>query len=125
MRLFLALQTVLIGLYLYAPLQSVSQMYLLITLLGFAGGFWAVFITNATEQFGSNLRVTAASAVPSIVRLSFVPMALSFQWLKSAQIMGNTVHAAAVVGAVCLILAFWSSFRLKETFHTDMDYLEH
>lgn len=125
MRLFLILQAVLVGIYLYAPLQLVWQMYLLITLLGFAGGFWAVFITNATEQFGSNLRATAASAVPSIVRLSFVPMALSFQWLKSPQVMNSTLHAAAVVGIVCLSLAFLSSFRLEETFERDMDYLEH
>lgn len=125
MRLFLILQAVLVGIYLYAPLQLVWQMYLLITLLGFAGGFWAVFITNATEQFGSNLRATAASAVPSIVRLSFVPMALTFQWLKSPQVMNSTLHAAAIVGVVCLSLAFWSSFRLEETFERDMDYLEH
>ncbi len=125
MRLFLILQAVLVGIYLYAPLQLVWQMYLLIALLGFAGGFWAVFITNATEQFGSNLRATAASAVPSIVRLSFVPMALSFQWLKSPQVMNSTLHAAAVVGIVCLSLAFLSSFRLEETFERDMDYLEH
>ncbi|MFM8372041.1 MAG: MFS transporter [Bacteroidota bacterium] len=125
MRVFLALQAVLIAIYLFSPLHTVWQMYVLITLLGFAGGFWAVFITNATEQFGSNLRATAASAVPSMVRLSFVPMALAFQWLKSPEMTGSTVYAAAVVGVVCLALAVWSSFRLEETFERDMDYLEH
>jgi hypothetical protein len=83
-----------------------------------------VFITNTAEQFGTNLRATAASAGPSIVRICFIPIAMGFQWLKSPEILGNPITAAAVVGAVCIGLALWSSFRLEETFHKELDYLE-
>lgn len=124
MRIFLSLQVVLVAVYLFVPMQAAWQMYLTIAFLGFSGGFWAVFITNATEQFGANLRATAACTVPSIVRLCFVPMALAFQWLKAPWQMNSAVNAAAVVGVVCLALAFWASYGLKDTFDADLDYVE-
>ena len=124
MRIFLILQTVFVAAYLFLPIQSAGQMYVLLLLLGFAGGFWVVFITNASEQFGTNLRATAACTVPSFVRGLFVPMALSFQFLKSPGQLGSAIWSAVAVGAVCLALAFWASFGLKETFHQDLDFLE-
>lgn len=124
MRLFLSLQVVFVAIYLFVPMQAAWQLYLTILLLGFSGGFWAVFITNATEQFGANLRATAACTVPSIVRLCYVPMALAFQWLKAPWRMDGIVNAAAVVGIVCLALAFWASYGLKDTFDADLDYVE-
>ena len=123
-RFFLLLQTLFVALYLFLPLTSATQMYLLILLLGFAGGFWAVFITNATEQFGTNLRATAACTIPSFVRGLFIPIGISFKFLKTPEQFGNPVSAAAIVGAVCLTLAFWASFGLKDTFHQDLDFIE-
>lgn len=123
-RIFLALQIVCVSVYLFAPLAAAWQMYPLILMLGFAGGFWAVFITNTTEQFGTNLRATAASTAPAIVRVFFVPIALGFQWLKSPEMLGNPLFAAAGIGAICIGAAIWASLRLEETFYKDLDYLE-
>jgi MFS transporter, putative metabolite:H+ symporter len=123
-RIFLSLQTVFVALYLFAPLSTALHMYFLILLLGFAGGFWAVFITNAAEQFGTNLRATAACTIPSFVRGLFIPIGAAFKLLKMPDQLGNPIQAAAVVGAICLGIAFWASFGLKETFHQDLDFLE-
>ena len=123
-RIFLLLQTLFVAIYLFAPLSTALQMYIVILLLGFAGGFWAVFITNASEQFGTNIRATAASTIPSFVRGLFIPIALAFKFLKSPDQLSSPIWAASIVGGVCLLLAFWSSYGLKETFHDDLDFLE-
>ena len=123
-RIFLLLQTLFVAVYLFAPLSTALQMYVVILLLGFAGGFWAVFITNASEQFGTNIRATAASTVPSFVRGLFIPIALAFKFLKSPDQFSSPIWAASIVGGICLLLAFWSSYGLKETFHNDLDFLE-
>lgn len=124
MRIFLILQTVFVAAYLFLPIQSASQMYVLLLLLGFSGGFWVVFITNASEQFGTNLRATAACTVPGFVRGLFVPMALLFQFLKSPGQLDSPIWSAVAVGAFCLGLAFWASFGLQEHFDKDLDFLE-
>ena len=123
-RIFLLLQTLFVAIYLFAPLSTALQMYIVILLLGFAGGFWAVFITNASEQFGTNIRATAASTIPSFVRGLFIPIALAFKFLKSPDQLSSPIWAASIVGGVCLLLAFWSSYGLKETFYDDLDFLE-
>ncbi|MFN0201646.1 MAG: MFS transporter [Bacteroidia bacterium] len=125
MRLFLAMQVLFVSLYLFMPNQSTFIFYALLTLLGFSGGFWAVFITNASEQFGTNLRATAASTIPSLVRGLFIPIAMFFKFLKTPEQLGSTVNAAAIVGVFCIGLAFWASFTLEDTFDKDLDNLEY
>jgi MFS transporter, putative metabolite:H+ symporter len=124
MRIFLGMQVVFVAWYLFGPVQQISTLYAVIALLGLAGGFWAVFITNAAEQFGANLRTTAACTVPSFVRILFIPMSMSFQYLKAPGHLGGSIPAAAVVGAVCLALAFVASFCLEDTFRRDMGDME-
>ncbi|MBE2187424.1 MAG: MFS transporter, partial [Rhodothermales bacterium] len=88
---------------------------------GFFGGYWAVFVTNASEQFGTNLRATVTTSVPNFVRGAVVPMTLSFEALKGP--MGY-IPAAATVGAVCFALAIWGLSVLPDRFHADLDYVE-
>lgn len=124
MRIFLSLQTVFVAAYLFLPVSNALQMYIMLLLLGFAGGFWAVFITNASEQFGTNMRATAACTIPSFVRGLFVPMAICFRFLKSPAQSGGPVTAAAIVGVVCLAIAFAASYGLEETFSKNLNYVE-
>ena len=53
--------------------QTVSTFYADCALLGFATGFWAMFVTMAAEQFGTNIRATVATTVPNMVRGSLKP----------------------------------------------------
>lgn len=124
LRAFLALQALAAAIYLFAPLSSATQLYAVLVLLGFSAGFWVVFITNASEQFGTNIRATAACTIPSFVRGLFIPIAMSFKWLKSPDVLGSPIAAATMVGGVCLTLAFLSSYMLRDTFHQELDFEE-
>ncbi len=89
--------------------------------LGFAVGYWAIFVTVAAEQFGTNLRATVATTVPNFVRGMVVPITLLFQLFR--QYLGLSGGALAV-GAICVVAAFFALASLEETFHKDLDYFE-
>ncbi|HEX2962747.1 MAG TPA: MFS transporter, partial [Ignavibacteriales bacterium] len=75
---FLAMTTVLVVVYLYSYGASPTYFYALCLLIGISIGYWAVFVTIASEQFGTNLRATVTTTVPNFVRGSTVPITLSF-----------------------------------------------
>ena len=108
--------------YLYLPHKSAGEVYWVLAVLGVASGYWAVFITTAAEQFGTNLRATVATTVPNFIRGSVVPISSLFVALKSPL---GIIGSAATVGAVCTIIALFSLWHLKETYGTDLDYIEH
>lgn len=103
---------------------TASNMYLLCMGLGFGSGISVVYITMSAEQFGTNLRATAAISIPNLVR-GFLPLILLlFQWLRSEPMLNNYLTAAAVTGAGIIALGIWSVYKTPETFHKDLDYLE-
>ncbi|HSK13151.1 MAG TPA: MFS transporter [Phnomibacter sp.] len=103
---------------------SAPMMYLLIMGLGFGSGISVVYITMSAEQFGTNLRATAAISIPNLVR-GFLPLILLvFQLLRSPQVLNNYVTAAWVTGLIVVGFGFWSVLRTEETFEKDLDYLE-
>ncbi len=117
------LATVLLVLFfLYMGEVSHSFFYFLCFLLGTATGYWALFVTNAAEQFGTNLRSTVTNTVPNFVRGSVIPITLTFDALSKQSDL-NT--AALIVGGVCLALAWISTMQIDETFAKDLDYWEH
>ena len=89
--------------------------------LGIATGYWVIFATVASEQFGTNIRSTVAITAPNFVRGSIWPVSSAFLFLSAY--LGN-VWSALLVGAVCIGLAFWAAWRSKETFSRDMDFVE-
>ena len=89
--------------------------------LGFAVGYWAIFVTVAAEQFGTNLRATVATTVPNFVRGMVVPITLLFQRLRPAL---GLEGSALAVGGLCAAAAFVALASLEETFHKDLDYFE-
>lgn len=119
--LFLAVLSLLAGLYLVGLPLSLPGFYGLCFALGIAGGYWAVFATIAAEQFGTNQRATVATTVPNFVRGAVALITTSFLALKGSL---GLRPAAAVVGGVTLVLALLSLWRLPETFGKDLDYLE-
>ena len=119
--IFMLLTVAGIGLYFLQSGQSPAFFYGVCTLLGFAGGYWAIFVTVAAEQFGTNLRATVATTVPNFVRGMVVPITTVFQLGRNYLSLESS---ALVVGAVCLIAAFLALAGLEETFHKDLDYFE-
>lgn len=124
MMIFLALDAVAIAGYLALPFPTPGLFYLSHFILGFSVGFWVIFVTISAEQFGTNLRSTVATSVPNFARGMQVPINESFKYLKSAAVTGSVITAGYIVGVVCLAIAFLAVWGLKETFHTDMDYVE-
>lgn len=101
--------------------QSTTTFYALCIPLGIAVGYWAVFVTTASEQFGTNLRATVTTTVPNFVRGATVIFTLLFNVLKDS--LGVRGSAFAVL-SLSLILAFVSIIRLRESFGHDLDFLE-
>lgn len=124
MMIFLVLDAVAIAGYLALPFPTPGLFYLSHFILGFSVGFWVIFVTIGAEQFGTNLRSTVATSVPNFARGMQVPINESFKYLKSAAVTGSVITAGYIVGVVCLAIAFLAVWGLKETFHTDMDYVE-
>lgn len=89
--------------------------------IGFFAGYWAVFVSAAAEQFGTNLRATVTTTVPNFVRGIVVPMTILFEYLKS--VVGILASAQIVCGLVTL-LALLSLWQLQETFGRDLDFVE-
>ena len=119
--LFLFLTLAAIALYFLQGSRSPAFFYGVCLVLGFASGYWAIFVTVAAEQFGTNLRATVATTVPNFVRGMVVPITLLFQLFR--RYLGLEGGALAV-GAICAIAAFIALSFLEETFHKDLDYYE-
>jgi MFS transporter, putative metabolite:H+ symporter len=119
--IFLALTFAGICWYFSAGGVSPSLFYGVCTFLGFASGYWAIFVTIAAEQFGTNLRATVATTVPNFVRGMVVPITMLFQLCRK---QFGLEPAALMVGALCLAIALFSLWRLEETFHKNLDYFE-
>jgi len=119
---YLVFSVLVIGFYLFGMEgKSPSFFYFMCILLGAGTGYWALFVTVAAEQFGTNIRSTATSTVPNFVRGAVIPITKSFQYLVPlAGLVGSTL----IVGSVCLFLAFLSTLLLKESFNKDLDYIE-
>jgi MFS family permease len=124
MWIFLTLDALAIAYYLAAPFSSVAAFHAAHFLLGLSVGFWVIFVTIGAEQFGTNLRATVATSVPNFARGMLVPIASAFLWLKSPNLTGSVISAAAIVGAACLLIAFSALVGMRETFDRDLNYME-
>ncbi len=98
-----------------------SMFYVIITLLGVGAGYWAVFITMASEQFGTNIRATVTTTVPNFVRGATVPITSSVLLLSKHY---GLIQAGIIVGIICFMLAIVALFFIKETYNKDLDYIE-
>jgi len=118
---YLMLTVVLSYLFLYTQHLSVNGFYILCFLVGAATGYWALFVTIASEQFGTNIRATVTTTVPNFVRGAVVPITLSYKYLT---LTNDSVYAATIIGIVCVGLALIGTLLIKETFGKDLDYSE-
>lgn len=103
---------------------SAFNMYLICMGLGVGSGLSVMYIAMSAEQFGTNLRATAAISIPNIVR-GFLPlMLLLFQWLRSESVLNDYTTAAWITGVVVMASGFVSVLYTRETYGRDLDYIE-
>ncbi len=119
--IFILLTSFFIAVYLFTNGLTSTYFYILCVLLGFSIGYWAVFVTTAAEQFGTNLRSTVTTTVPNFIRGSVVPITLSFELLRNNFGM---IYSAMIVGILSILIALIALNSLKETFGKDLNFLE-
>ncbi|HEY5751459.1 MAG TPA: MFS transporter [Chryseolinea sp.] len=119
--LFILLTTTAMTCYLLQGKFSSSFFYGSCVFLGFSIGYWALFVTIAAEQFGTNIRATVATTVPNFVRGTVVPLTMIFEWLRRDHTM---VTSAALVGGGTIIVALLALWKMKETFGKELDFVD-
>lgn len=102
---------------------SPGLVYGLMMLGGVAAGFLPLVVLSTAEQFGTNLRATAAASVPNVVRGAVIPMTLAFLFLGQTMGLG-LVRAALIVGGVSFFLSFLALAVMRETYGADLDFVE-
>ncbi len=103
---------------------SAFNMYLLCMGLGFGSGISVLYITMSAEQFGTNLRATAAISIPNMVRGFVIPIIFLYKFLRSDTIFKNDLTGAWVTGLVVMIVGFIAVLNTKETFGKELDFTE-
>ena len=109
------------GLIFFFQAQSTTELYAACALLGFGTGFWALFVTMAAERFGTNLRATATTTIPNMVRGALVLISALFTALQSHF---SYTHSGMLTGLVVVSLTAWAALHLPETFDRDLDFIE-
>lgn len=110
------------GIYLFGPAGSASYYRVLAVILGGVTGYWALFVTNASEQFGTNIRSTVSATVPNFVRGGVILITGGFEFFMSTFHSANI--SAVIVGLICVSLAIWGTLHVEESFHKDLNYYE-
>ena len=120
-QIFLALAFVMTLLFLVMRGLSVDQFYWICAVFGLTMGYWTLFVTVASEQYGTNLRATVTTTAPNFVRGSVVLLTLSFAYLKGPL---GVLNSALFLGILSILIAAISITSLRESFHQDLDFLE-
>lgn len=120
--IFYALVLVSVIWYFNAFNYTVAGFYTICGVMGFSVGFWAIFVTVAAEQFGTNLRATAATTAPNYARGLLPVISLLFTGLQGLGL--SYLQSGLVTGLVSIVLAFVFAFTMEETFGKDLDYVE-
>ena len=124
MYLFLAFNLIMVFMFLNAFGITASTFYLLCFIMGFSVGYWVLFVTIAAEQFGTNIRATVTTTVPNFVRGSLPLIIIIYGFFRDSVFDGDILKSAMIVGTLLSIISILALWKLKETFHTDLNYSE-
>lgn len=121
--IFYAITTIFIILFFTALKNgSATSMYIICAGLGFGTGFWAIFVTIGAEQFGTNLRATAATTIPNMVRGMLAVFILPlFRYMRG---ITDYVTGGWITAIIIMIITLIAAALIKETFHKDLNYIE-
>ena len=101
-----------------------NRLYLACGLLGFSTGFWAIFVTMGAEQFGTNLRATAATTIPNMVRGSLPLINLLFLDLFQKNWGFTLTKSGIITGIIVMSITLVAAYFTEETFSKDLNYVE-
>ena len=104
--------------------QSNTTMYVACAALGFSTGFWAIFVTMGAEQFGTNLRATAATTIPNMVRGALPLINMMFLNLFQRSWEWSLIQSGIVTGVITVTITLIAFYFTEETFHKDLNFVE-
>lgn len=117
--------TILSGvLFFSGAIKTDTSMYIACALLGFSTGFWAIFVTMGAEQFGTNLRATAATTIPNMVRGALPLINMMFLNLFQKDWGWDIVKSGIITGVIVMTITLIAAYFTEETFHKDLNYVE-
>ncbi len=117
--------TILSGIVFFSgAIKNDPSMYLACAMLGFSTGFWAIFVTMGAEQFGTNLRATAATTIPNMVRGALPLLNMLFLDLFQQTWGWSILQSGIITGILVMSITLVSAYFTEETFHKDLDYIE-
>ena len=99
-------------------------MYVACAALGFSTGFWAIFVTMGAEQFGTNLRATAATTIPNMVRGALPLINMMFLNLFQRNWEWSLIQSGIVTGVITVTITLIAFYYTEETFHKDLNFVE-
>ena len=120
-KLFILLTLAFVLLFLFIPVKTSGFFYFACFCLGVGVGYWALFVTVAAEQFGTNLRSTAATTVPNFIRGTVVPLTLGFKFLRDEV---GIIYGALIIGIITIVIAFIALQLIDETYGRDLNFEE-
>lgn len=103
--------------------SSAAWFYFICTGLGFGSGISVLYIITSAEQFGTNLRASAATSITNFVR-GFTPLLLFIFSLTRGSNNEYYLQAAAVMGVIVMLIAITALYKTKESFGKDLDFVE-
>jgi len=121
---FYTLNTIGMILFFSAFNNDDDRMYLICGFLGFSTGYWAIFNQMAAEQFGTNLRATAATTIPNMVRGALPLINFLFLDILQKQFHWTIIQSGIATGIIVMAITFIAFIYTEETYHKDLDYLE-
>jgi len=98
-----------------------QQFHRIAFFMGIAIGYWATFVTIASEQFGTNLRGTVTTTAPNFVRGALIPSTLLFEFFVR---QFNLITAAYLMIFLLTGVAVFALYKLKESFDRDLNFEE-
>lgn len=104
--------------------ESNTTMYVACAALGFSTGFWAIFVTMGAEQFGTNLRATAATTIPNMVRGALPLINMMFLNLFQRNWEWSLIQSGIVTGVITVTITLIAFYYTEETFHKDLNFVE-
>ena len=117
--------TILSGILFFSgAVKTDTAMYIACAMLGFSTGFWAIFVTMGAEQFGTNLRATAATTIPNMVRGALPLINVMFLDLFQKSWGWDIVKSGIITGVIVMAITLVAAYFTEETFHKDLNYLE-
>lgn len=117
--------TIISGIFFFSGvIKTDAMMYVTCAFLGFSTGFWAIFVTMGAEQFGTNLRATAATTIPNMVRGALPLINMLFLNIFQKSFHFGIIKSGVITGVIVMLITLVAAYYTEETFHKDLNYTE-